>query len=115
MAPLTIRVFVSSTWLDLQPERAALEVAVHRMRGTKFVGMEHFGSREEDTETASLEDVDQSDLLVVVVGGRYGSGIVEKEYLRARERELPCLVYLKDPASIAPEWIDPEPARLDRF
>jgi hypothetical protein len=42
----TVHVFVSSTWLDLQPEREAVETALQRLRETKFVGMEYFGSRD---------------------------------------------------------------------
>src|SRR5918997_120470 len=70
-------VYVSSTWLDLQPERKAVEQAVQRLRETKFVGMEYFGSRDEDTRTASLDDIDRSRAYVCVVAGRYGSGITE--------------------------------------
>ena len=57
--------------------------------------MEYFGSRDETTRQASLDEVDRSDLYVGIMGGRYGSGITEKEYLRARERKLPCFNYLK--------------------
>jgi len=95
MLPTTVRVFVSSTKLDLGPERAAVEEMLNRFRTTKFVGMEYFGSRDETTRQASLDEVDRSDLYVGIVGGRYGSGTTEKEYLRARERKLPCFNYLK--------------------
>ena len=43
------RVFVSSTWLDLQPERRALMEALNRMEEMRFVGMEFFGNRPDDT------------------------------------------------------------------
>ncbi len=113
-----IQVYVSSTWKDLQPERRAVEVAVQRMRETKFVGMEYFGSRDEDTRTASLDDVDRSHVYVGIIGGRYGSGITRDEYLRARERSLPCFIYFKQKATIPPEHLeqDAESAkRLDAF
>lgn len=45
-----IRVFISSTWIDLQPEREAVEKALHRMRNTSFSGMEYFGSRPRNTK-----------------------------------------------------------------
>ena len=57
------QVFVSSTWLDLQPGRIAVATAVQRLRETKFVGMEHFGSREETTRAVSLA-VDRSRVYV---------------------------------------------------
>ncbi|HEX8920015.1 MAG TPA: DUF4062 domain-containing protein, partial [Pyrinomonadaceae bacterium] len=96
----TVRVFVSSTWLDLEPERKAVEAAIHRMRETKFVGMEYFGSRDETTERASLIEVDRSNLYVGIFAGRYGSGITEAEYRRAREKGLTCLIYFKAESSI---------------
>lgn len=52
--------YVSSTWLDLGPEREAVEQAVQRLRETKFVGMEYFGSRDETTRRASLDEVDRA-------------------------------------------------------
>ncbi|HKV09673.1 MAG TPA: DUF4062 domain-containing protein [Thermoanaerobaculia bacterium] len=95
MIPI-IRVFVSSTWSDLIPERQAVARALERLRETKFYGMELFGSRSASTRKASLEEVDRSDVVVLLVGERYGSGITEAEYRRARHRGLPCLVYEKE-------------------
>ncbi len=96
----TFRVFVSSTWRDLEPERKAVETAVHRMRETKFVGMEYFGSRDDTTHRASLDEVDSSQVYVGIIAARYGSGITEDEYRRARERGLPCFIYLKSEATV---------------
>jgi hypothetical protein len=88
-----VRVFLSSTWEDLQAERHAVEQALHRMQDADFVGMEYFGSRPETPLDASLSEVDRSHVYVGIFGQRYGSGITEAEYLRARERGLPCLIY----------------------
>ncbi len=78
-----LRVFVSSTWTDLQPERKALEQALARLRETKFIGMEYFGSRNETTREVSVLEVNRTDLFVAVIAGRYGSGITAAEYRRA--------------------------------
>jgi hypothetical protein len=109
--PASVRVFVSSTWLDLQPEREAVETALARLRETKFVGMEHFGSREETPFDVSLAEVDASDLYLGIVAGRYGSGITEAEYRRARERSLHCLLYRKQ----SPAWSEDDPAKATRL
>jgi len=98
-----VYVFVSSTYLDLQLERKAVEAALQRLRETKFVGMEYFGSRDEDTRRASLDEVNRSQVYVGIFGGRYGSGITEAEYRRARERGLTCRIYFKDEAAITSE------------
>ena len=109
-----VRVFISSTWLDLKPEREAVEAALQRLRETKFVGMEYFGSRDEDTRQASLDEVDRCQLYIGIFAGRYGSGITEAEYRRARERGLTSFIYLKDEAIIPPEGreVDPEKTTL---
>ncbi len=96
----TAQVFVSSTWLDLRPERKALETVIQRMREVKLVGMEYFGSRDETTHHASLDEVDRSNVYVGIFAGRYGSGITEAEYRRARKLGLTCLIYFKAESSI---------------
>jgi transcriptional regulator with XRE-family HTH domain len=113
--PSMLRVFVSSTWLDLQPERQAVEQALARLRETKFIGMEYFGSRDETTWEVSLLEVGPTDLYVGIIGGRYGSGITEQEYRRARELNLPCFIYFKDEATIGPTDRDAEPEKAERL
>jgi Domain of unknown function (DUF4062)/NACHT domain len=115
MPAATVCVFVSSTWLDLQPERKAVEAALQRLRETKFVGMEYFGSRDESTHHASLDEVDRSQVYVGIFGGRYGSGITEAEYRRARERDLPCFIYFKDEAKTPPEGHETDPKQADQL
>ena len=118
MLPTVARIFVSSTWLDLQPERHAVEDAINRMNAGKFVGMEYFGSRPETTEGTSLDEVDRTDIYVGIIGGRYGSGITEKEYRRARERDMPCFIYFKDDRVVTAEGRDKEAEKtklLDAF
>ena len=85
----SVRVFISSTWEDLQPEREAVEKALHRMQNTAFAGMEYFGSRSETPKEISLAEVDRSDIYIGIFAHRYGSGITEAEYRRARQRGLP--------------------------
>jgi len=113
--PITLRVFVSSTWLDLKAERSAVEAFLQRFRETKLIGMEYFGSRDETTRQASLDEVDRSDVYVGIIAGRYGSGITEAEYVRARKRNLPCLLYFKQDAAIPPEGRDTDPEQVRRM
>ena len=110
-----VPIFVSSTWLDLQPEREAVETALQRLRETKFVGMEYFGSRDETTRQTSLDEVDRSRVYVGIIGGRYGSGITEAEYRRALALNLPCFIYFKRDADIAAEWRESDPAKVARL
>lgn len=113
------RVFVSSTSLDLQPERKAVETALQRLRtDTGYVGMEYFGSRDENARRASLDEVDRSRVYIGIFAGRYGSGITEDEYRRARERGLPCFIYFKAETTITPDLVEQDPekiAKLDKL
>ncbi len=111
----TLRVFVSSTWLDLQPERKAIEGVAQQMTEVKFVGMEYFGGRDETTHHASLDEVDNSDIYVGIFAARYGSGITEAEYRRARERDLHCLIYFKARKTITLDNAEDDPAQTARL
>jgi DNA polymerase III delta prime subunit len=105
--PPAIRVITPS---DLQPERRALMDALNRMEEMRFVGMEFFGNRPDDTHDASIDQVDLCEVFVGIIGHRYGSGITEAEYRRAREHGLPCFVYFKREATSRPELTDGDPA-----
>lgn len=115
MTSPTAQVFVSSTWQDLQPERAALETVLHRMREVKLVGMEYFGSRDETTRRTSLDEVDRSHLYVGIFAGRYGSGITEAEYRRARKKKMPCFIYFKADSHITPDKVEKKQRLLSRL
>ena len=116
MVPPTVTVFVSSTWLDLQPERKAVETALQRMRETEYVGMEYLGNRDESTEQASLDEVGCSQVYVGILAGLYGSGITEAEYRHAHEeRQLPCFLYVKDERVIPDQWRETEGEALTKL
>ena len=111
----TVHVFVSSTWLDLQPERKAAESALQRMRETKLVGMEYFGSSDSTTRSVSLAEVDRSHFYIGIFGGRYGSGITEDEYRRAKERGIPCRIYFKADSTITDDLREADTAKADKL
>lgn len=93
VASPTIRVFVSSTWPDLRPEREAVEAALRHLRETEFAGMEYSGHGDEASGRASLDEVDRSHLYLCVIGGRYGFGVTEAED-RRRAGARPALPHL---------------------
>jgi tetratricopeptide (TPR) repeat protein len=103
----------------LQPEREAVEAALPRLRANMgFAGMEHFGSRDENTRRVSLDEVDRSHVYVGIFAARYGSGITEAEYRRAREHNLPCFIYFKAESTITLDKVEMNPeqvAKLDKL
>lgn len=108
-----VRVFISSTWHDLRPEREAVEATLRRSRAVLYVSMADFGSRPGSAQDVSLDEVSRCQIYLGIFARRYGSGITEAEYRRAIELGRPCLVYFKDDAvPVRPEYVEDEPASL---
>lgn len=112
--PITVRVFVSSTWLDLQEHREAVR-AVIRQLGAVDVAMEHLGARDERPKAECLRLVREADAFVGIYAYRYGSvpdgeevSITEAEYVEASSTGVKRLIYLVD--EVAP-WL---PAYIDQ-
>ena len=93
------RVYVSSTRLDLEPERAAVIawlIQANHQPVHSYVPDSH------SVRDGCLNDVASCDAYVLILGHRYGSvpaagnpdglSITELEYRRARDLELPCIV-----------------------
>jgi predicted transcriptional regulator len=102
-----MRVFVSSTSLDLSEERGVLANALHQLSTSQFNGMEHFGSRPETPKEVCLKEVAASNVYVGIFAERYGYvdpdtglSMTELEYRQARECNLPCLIYIKANAAL---------------
>ena len=101
------QVFVSSTFLDLKEERAAVVSALLQMDAFP-AGMELFPAADDDAWTLIKRVIDSSDYYLLVVGGKYGSvdpetdlSFTEKEYDYAVEQEKPVMAFLhENPDSI---------------
>jgi tetratricopeptide (TPR) repeat protein len=99
-APFTV--FVCSTFDDLEQEREAVLDAIRRVQ-SRHTAMEFFGARPGRPINICIEEVRKSDLLVVIVGEKYGSlppgmgvSYSQAEYEEGVRLEKPCLVYLRD-------------------
>jgi hypothetical protein len=95
-------VFVCSTYADLENERRAILDAIRRLQ-LKHDSMEFFGARTQRPLETCLKEVRGSDIMVVVIGHRYGSFVPgskisysEAEYEEGRRLNKPCLVYVRD-------------------
>lgn len=76
--------------------------AIRRLK-LKYDSMEFFGARAEQPIETCLQEVRASDVLVVIVGHRYGSIVPElgisyseAEYSEGFKLKKPCLVYVRD-------------------
>lgn len=97
-----IDVMISSTAHDLPDYRQqALDACVRQ--GMFPIMMEHLPAIASDAITVSLGMVDEAEIYLGIFARRYGYipdghsiSITEMEYNRARERDIPCLIFLME-------------------
>jgi hypothetical protein len=106
------QVFVSSTYKDLQDERAQVIRTLMEMDCFP-AGMELFPAVDEDQWNFIKKIIDDCDYYVLIVGGRYGSttpeglSYTEKEYDYAIEKGLKVIAFVhEDPGKLPLEKSD---------
>ncbi len=112
-------VFVCSTYADLIDEREAVLDAVRRVQ-LQHDSMEFFGARADRSIETSLSEVRNSDILVVIVGHRYGSLVPEMdisyseaEYNEGHQLGKPSLVYMRSKSvPVPPDNIERDPDKI---
>jgi|GEM_PF-1824833 len=104
-----IRVFISSTMKDLQPEREAVERALQSLN-LETVRAETIGSQSASPYEVSLMMAQTCDIYLGIYGGCYGTivpgdgrSITEIEYHTALEQGKPILLYRKTGGTVEPE------------
>jgi hypothetical protein len=98
----SLTVFVCSTYSDLSEERESVLDAIRRLQ-LHHDSMEFFGARANQPIETCLAEVRRSNILVVIVGHRYGTlapqlgvSFSEAEYAEGYRLKKPCLVYIRD-------------------
>lgn len=100
MSKKKLQIFISSTYLDLQDERQA---AVEAILGSKHIpaGMELFRAGNTSQLDTIKKWIDESDLYMLILGGRYGSIELETgksythlEYEYAIEKGVPVFAVI---------------------
>lgn len=89
------QVFVSSTYVDLKEERQAVLHALLELDCFP-AAMELFPASDDEKWELIKKVIDDSDLYIVIIGGRYGS--VDEEGLSYTEREYNYAIETKKPA-----------------
>ncbi|MDO9098312.1 MAG: DUF4062 domain-containing protein, partial [Candidatus Methanoperedens sp.] len=97
-----MKIFVSSTYLDLKEYRDKARKAIEESEN-EFVGMETFQSHTHEPMEFCPEKVDECDALVLLVAYRYGKNpdgqtisITQSEYEHALKNKIPVRIYLMD-------------------
>jgi hypothetical protein len=116
------KVFISSTFQDLQAFRAGISLVLNRL-GHDPIGMESYAASDESPLEVDLRQVVECDLFISIVAWRYGyippghdQSIVELEYRKAVEIGKDRLIFLLDETAPWPRAdIDPDSRRVEAF
>lgn len=122
---MVFRVFVCSTRSDLAVERGAVLGMINDLK-LEHGAMESFGARPDLPLETCLDEVRRSNILVVIVGHRYGSlvsgtdiSFTEAEYNEGVRLGKPILAYILDESvPVLPKYVEPDGdkrARLERW
>jgi len=103
-----VRVFISSTFLDLLEERKQAVKAISELNPSYEITGIHLypidlrtGARPDPPKEKCVKEVESSDILIGILGSRYGSidpesdkSITEIEYECAKEKaSIACIIY----------------------
>ncbi|MEP7133316.1 MAG: DUF4062 domain-containing protein [Chloroflexota bacterium] len=95
-----MKVFLSSTYIDLVEHRKAAHEALERL-GQEVGRMEIFGARDGEATTIALDQLEKSDLIVGIYAYRYGFipegadiSITEQEYVHAKSKGKSVLCFV---------------------
>lgn len=102
MSDRLLKVFISSTSVDLQEHRKAVAESIRRA-GEFDINMKYFGSRPDDPKEVCYQEIEKADVLVGIYAMRYGwipegeeKSITELEFDHAKAKGIPCLCYVID-------------------
>jgi hypothetical protein len=123
-----VRVFVSSTFLDLKDLRAEVSRRLREIFGAQLITMETFGSDDAEPRISSVRRVRECDVFVGIYARRYGTvdaesgkSITELELEEAERAHSAgnirtiLLYVLNDQAAWPSEYVDAEPAAADKL
>ena len=100
--PFNLRVFISSTFSDLEEYRQAAFVAIQSL-GAHGDDMIYWSADERSGTQHSVERIKQCDVVILLLAHRYGYvaegesfSVTEMEYLVARNANIPILAFFLD-------------------
>lgn len=108
-----LRIFISSTCYDLVQIRADLFDFISGLGYQPILSEYTSFPIDPDTNTVDncIQNVEASDILILIIGGRYGhvvdseKSITNTEYLYARQRGIPVYIFIYKPlVTIFPVW-----------
>ncbi len=105
------RIYISSTYEDLQNERQAAAQAIRRL-GHQAITMEDYVAADKRPLDKCLDDVRSCDTYIGIFAWRYGfipkgydKSITHLEYEAAKDAKIPCLIFLLDEGAHWPVYL----------
>lgn len=119
------KIYVSSTYQDLQEYREKVRIVLRRM-GHEDISMEYYVVEEQRPIDKCMADVAACEVYVGIFAWRYGwiplednpkrLSITELEYRKAVETKKPCLIFLlSEDAPWPRRLMDRDPARIEQL
>ena len=117
-----MKVFLSSTYIDLIEYRKAAKEALERL-GQQVGGMEIFGARDEEPKNVALAELEKCELVIGIYAYRYGfipegdeNSITEQEYLHAKSKgkDVLCFVVSEDQLWL-PKFMEKDAEKLKKL
>jgi uncharacterized protein YjbI with pentapeptide repeats len=102
-----VKIYISSTYKDLKEYREAVYDALRKM-SHNVIAMEDYVAQDQRPLQVCLKDVESCDIYIGIFAWRYGYipidekdnphklSVTELEYRKAREKGIPCLIFLLD-------------------
>ena len=117
-----MKVFLSSTYIDLIEHRKAAHDALERL-GQEVGRMEIFGARTEEATSAAFTQLEKCDLVVGIYAYRYGFipedseiSITEQEYLHAKSKDKPVLCFVVDEDHLwSPKMMEKDAGKIKKL
>ena len=110
------KIYISSTYEDLREYREAVYHALRKIKAD-VIAMEEYVAKNQRPLQKCLEDVASSDIYVGIFAWRYGYipndnkennpnnlSLTELEYRKAKEKGIPCLIFLLDKKKYCPHF-----------
>ena len=117
-----MKVFLSSTYVDLIEYRKAAKEALERL-GQQVGGMEIFGARDEEPKTVAFAELEKCELVIGIYAYRYGFipegneiSIAEQEYLHAKNKGKSVLCFVvSDNQPWLPKFIEKDAEKIKKL
>jgi hypothetical protein len=116
-ATMTLKVFISSTFKDLEAHRAKVIAGLRRLHNVQIFAMEDWTAHPDQPKDLCLKRVGEADIFVAIIGHLHGfvpkgdaHSITQSEYEEAVKQDKPILAFVApDNFAVPPKLVREDP------